>query len=240
MVQSHGATRPSAPPCGARYHASRGRWWRLLRPSSFPDTRPSLISALGGDQPAPSAWREFFERYAPAVYRVALRYGFDAHDADDVVQQVMLSVAGQMNDFRYDRDRGRFRSWIKTVANNRIRDLLRHRYVRAARHEAADLAATPADDLDPEQLWEQEWKLQDLHYCLDQVRQEIAPRRFDAFRLYVLEGLSAEETGKRLNMTRAYVYVTRSQVVTRVRALMAKLEAAERSRAPQRDREREP
>jgi RNA polymerase sigma-70 factor (ECF subfamily) len=240
MVESHGAAHSDPPLRWERLHATRGRWWRLLRPSSFPDTRPSLLSAIGNDQPAPSAWREFFERYAPAVYRVALRYGLDAHDADDIVQQVMLSLSDRMNDFRYDRDRGRFRNWIKTVTSNRIRDLLRHRYARTMRQETVDLAGVSAEVVDPEQLWEQEWKLQDLHYCLDQVRQEIAPRRFEAFRLYVLEGVSAEDTGRQLGMSRAYVYVTRSQVVSRVRALMQQLAETEQGQVSEPDGKREP
>ena len=44
-----------------------------------------------------------------------------------------------------------------------------------------------------------------------------------AFELYVLKGVSAKETGKRLGMTRAHVYVTRSQVVRRIRVLMEEL-----------------
>ena len=196
----------------------------MLQPSQFPETRPSLLCSLRDGEPAQSAWREFFERYAPAVYRVARRQGLDAHDADDIVQQVMLNISAHIGEFDYDRDRGRFRQWVKTIAANKVRDLFRHRGAvrREVSLDEAQACSDPGREVEP--LWEQEWKVQDMLYCLDQVAADIAPRRFEAFRLYVLEGVSADETAERLGMTRAHVYVTRAQVKKRIRELMLRLE----------------
>ncbi len=195
----------------------------LQTSSQFPETRPSLLRTLGDDQPAQSAWREFFERYAPAVYRVARRQGLMHADADDIVQQVMLGVSTHISEFRYDRDRGRFRQWVKAIAANKVRDLFRR---RGTAREVASLDNAP-DQVDDapnlNQVWAQEWKVQDMHWCLDQVAADISPRRFEAFRLYVLEGVTAAETAERLDMTRAHVYVTRAQVTKRMREMMQTL-----------------
>ncbi len=200
----------------------------MLGPREFPDTRPSLLAGLGADgQPQQAAWREFFERYAPVVYRVARLRGLGDSDADDIVQQVMLAVSRHIGSFRYDRDRGKFRQWVRAVTQSKLADLHRRRLARSV----PGLAGRPPVSLEecadevpgPDQQWEQEWRMQDLLYCLDQVAADISPRRMQAFRLYTLEGLSAAEVAERLRVTVGHVYVTRNHVLKMVRRRMEAL-----------------
>lgn len=196
----------------------------MLQPRPFPETRPSLLCSLGDGEQTESAWREFFDRYAPPLYRVARRQGLRAEDADDIVQQTMVAISAHIADFRYDRDRGRFRQWVKTIAANKIRDLHRHRQAAPDRISLSASEGDPASDQPGiAEVWETEWRAQDMLWCLDQVRRDIAPRRYEAFELYVLGGVSAEETGRRMGMTKSHVYVTRTQVVKRIRELMERL-----------------
>ena len=196
----------------------------MLRRQSFPQTRPSLLGELRADGVMQqSAWREFFERYAPPVYRVARMQGLDAHDADDIVQQSMLQVARGIGSFRYDADRGRFRSWVRTIAERKIVDLRRRRAVRKAETLNENTLAA-ADTLGLQELWEREWQMQDMLWCLDQVAGDFSPRRMEAFRLYVFEGVSAAEVAKRMEMSVGHVYVVRAQVINKVRARMKVLE----------------
>ncbi len=190
----------------------------MLGSRDFPETQPSLLCSLREDGRAQSAWREFFECYGPAVFRVARHQGLDAHDAEDVVQQVMLSIAAHIGGFRYDRDCGRFRNWVKTIANNKIRD--RHRrQSRAVPQVSLNYTAYACVDDSPTlaELWEREWRVQEILHCLDEVVDEFAPQRVQAFRLYMLEGCSAEETARRMGMSLGHVYVTRTEILARIR-----------------------
>ncbi len=200
----------------------------MLKPREFPDTRPSLLGTLGDPDQPDSAWREFFGCYAPSVFRVARQRGLGTDDADDIVQQVMIVVSAHIGDFQYDRDRGRFRDWIRTVTANKIRDLFRRRQsapgvARIERFEVDQLEGSDGAD-----LWDQEWQVQDMLHCLKLVGREIAPKRLEAFKLYTLKGVSAEETARRLGMSRAHVYVTRTQVIKRLRELMDELEETQK------------
>ena len=199
----------------------------MLQSKDFPDTQPSLLRELreGGSEgrPAQSAWREFFECYAPAVFRVARRRGLDRHDAEDIVQQVMLSIAGHIGKFTYDRDCGRFRQWVKTISNNKIRDRHRRQTHTVPQVPLSNSASECVDEHPSmSELWEQEWRVQEILHCLDQVVDEFAPNRVQAFRLYVLEGVSAEETAQRMGMSRGHVYVTRSEILSRIRLRLQK------------------
>jgi DNA-directed RNA polymerase specialized sigma24 family protein len=66
-------------------------------------------------------------------------------------------------------------------------------------------------------LWQQEWALQDVYWCLDQIARDISPRRMQAFRLYVLEGISAQDTAAAVSMTVNHVYLVRHQVLHMIR-----------------------
>ncbi|GJM18174.1 MAG: hypothetical protein DHS20C14_03870 [Phycisphaeraceae bacterium] len=94
------------------------------------------------------------------------------HDAEDIVQQTMVSISSHIGDFQYDRDRGRFRNWVRTIAENKIKSAWRRR--STAGMDAAFVEA--ASDVAPsiEEVWEDEWRIQDLLWCLDQVARVVA------------------------------------------------------------------
>lgn len=195
----------------------------MLRASEFPDTRPSLIATLGGEAGTSLAWREFFDRYAPAIYRVVRMRGLTHDDAEDIVQQTMVAIFAHIGDFRYDRDRGRFRNWVRTITENKIRSVWRKRQGSPA--DASLTEAVPDGAPAVENMWEDEWRTQDLIWCLDQVEKDIPPRKMEAFRRYVLRGVPAEEVARQMDMSVGNVYLTRHTVLARIRKKAAELDA---------------
>ena len=192
----------------------------MLRPKPSPETRPSLLGALKGSNAGDADWRRFFEAYAPSVFRVARKHGLTVPDADDVVQQVMVAVSAHISRFDPDSNRCRFRHWIRVITTNKVTDTFRRHAARPTEQIGdCDKIAGP----EVNQLWNDEWYLQDLQACLRTIAYEISPKRFEAFQLYVLKGVSAAETARRLNMTANHVYVTRSMVIRRLRQLFDQL-----------------
>jgi len=72
-------------------------------------TRRSLLSRLRqwDDQ---ESWQDFFSTYSKLIYGVALRAGLAEAEAEDIVQETVISVARQMPNFRYDPAQGSFKS----------------------------------------------------------------------------------------------------------------------------------
>ncbi len=64
-------------------------------------TRRALLSRLKcwDDQ---ESWRKFFDTYWKLICSVAAKAGLSEAEADEVVQETVLSVAKSMNGFKYD------------------------------------------------------------------------------------------------------------------------------------------
>src|SRR5438034_9005105 len=98
-----------------------------MRPKQIPDlipTRRSLLSRLRdlGDQ---ESWSDFFYSYWQLIYEVALKAGLGDAEAQEVVQETVISVGKQMPGFRYDPARGRFKGWLLQITRRRIADHVR-------------------------------------------------------------------------------------------------------------------
>ena len=87
----------------------------------FLPTRVSLLRRLKdwGDQ---ESWQEFFDTYHRLIHSVALKAGLSQTEAQDVVQETVLTVAKKIADFRADPAKGSFKGWLMVVTRRRIAD----------------------------------------------------------------------------------------------------------------------
>ena len=84
-------------------------------------TRRSLLSRLRswGDQ---ESWHDFFATYWRLIYEVALKSGLSEVEAEEVVQETVISVAKKMPGFKYDPAIGSFKGWLLQITRRRIAD----------------------------------------------------------------------------------------------------------------------
>ena len=153
----------------------------------------------------------------PRVFRYALARVLDPHTADDVTQEVMVTMVSSLA--RYV-DQGRpFTAWVFGIAANKINEL--HRAKRRRRESAAlDLPERRADPaLEPETAvvrLETSRRVARLLATLPEQQAEI-------IRLRVAAGLSAEETGEVLGISAGAVRVAQHRALSRLRAHAAEL-----------------
>ena len=80
------------------------------------------------------AFRALYDRYGDLVYSTTLRIVRDVHLAQDMVQEIFLRLWRKPDS--YVAQRGRFSTWLTSVARNRAVDEIRSRN-RRYRHETA-------------------------------------------------------------------------------------------------------
>src|SRR5437867_4172407 len=82
-------------------------------------TRWSLLNRLK-DLEDQQSWQQFFDTYWKLIYSVARRAGLSHAEAQDVVQETVISVAKSISGFKCDPAAGSFKSWLLNLTRWRI------------------------------------------------------------------------------------------------------------------------
>jgi RNA polymerase sigma-70 factor (ECF subfamily) len=185
-----------------------------------PATRASLLVRLRNPRDG-GAWAEFVDLYAPLVHRYACKHGLQDADAADLTQDILRTVAGVMPTWKYDPARGSFRGWLFTLARNRLRDHLescqRREQGSGDTQTQERLEAQPVPE---EDWWEQEYQRQLLFQAGEQIRSAFQEKTWQAFWRTTVDGQSPSETAAELEMTVAAVYLAKSRIMARLKAVI--------------------
>ncbi len=189
-------------------------------------TSVTLLGRLRSDPKDQAAWNDFVARYSPKILQWCYGWGLQESDAQDVTQNVLLKLNILMATFVYDRS-GSFRAWLKTLVHHAWRDLVDERrrstpVGRDARLIELLESRKAGDDL-VEKL-EEEFRREVVERAMEQVRPQVAPKTWDAFRLTAIEGLPGADVAARLGMKVDRVYGAKSDVTRRIQKEVRRLE----------------
>jgi RNA polymerase sigma-70 factor (ECF subfamily) len=169
------------------------------------------------------SWRRFMDNYAPFIRTYLSRQGLPEHDTDDVVQSVLAVVVRRLPEFNRQRA-GSFRSWLRTITSNCLRELWRSRKKeRAAGGDAVERLCEQLEDPSsgPSVLWDKQHERFLLEYLLERVKPEFRPSTWRAFQRLVLDGQNPTEVARELGISVNAVTIARSRVLKRLREVGA-------------------
>lgn len=175
-----------------------------------------------------TAWISFVDRYAPAIFRWIQSRGLQEADAADVTQEVMLKILGSIRYFEYDPARGKFRSWLKTIASNAARDWQRSRGRYGKLLSELPLEEIHFDGID--QVIEEEYQKEVLALAEDVVRERADSNTWAVYQMIVKQGHRAAEVAESLNMPLGQVYIAKSRILGRLRKTVTELMAIDEKR----------
>jgi RNA polymerase sigma-70 factor (ECF subfamily) len=165
------------------------------------------------------AFEALYDRYGDLVYSVALRVVGDTYVAEDITQDVFLRVWRKPEQF--DLQRGKFVTWLLSVARNRSIDE-RRSHGRRLRHEALPTATEEEDvlpsahDLDDPAL---ATLLEDERKAVRRALEVLPPEQRLAISLAYFGGMTQQEIANKLGQPLG-------TVKTRIRLGMQKMRGA--------------
>lgn len=209
-------------------------WMPPLANDPIP-TRYSLLSRLQNWEDWES-WKEFFDTYWRLIYSVAIRSGLTETEAQDVVQETMISVAKDIQKFRRDRQLGSFKGWLRNLTRWRIADQLRKRAGAEWRATAVDVGgladAETAEIVDPtgsglETAWDDEWQANLLSAAMERVKRRVKEEHYQMFDLHVVKGWSVAKVAEILGVSPGRIYLAKFRVAALIKKEIRLLEKKE-------------
>jgi RNA polymerase sigma factor (sigma-70 family) len=177
-----------------------------------------LHRLMNGD--AEGSWRDFLARYGTLIRGFARRQDFQAADCDDVLQEVLLGMSRVAPGFEYDRAKGKFRAYLKTIVIHAISKTRCQKRGRPQLEQIEETTRTALHDLDVEAMWEDEWRQHHLRQAMRVIRREFNEAEVVAFQTYAVEGHDAAEAAAETNMSVGYVYTIKSRILKRLKELV--------------------
>jgi RNA polymerase sigma factor (sigma-70 family) len=195
-------------------------------------TRYSLLSRLQNwdDQ---ASWKDFFDTYWRLIYSIALKSGLTETEAQDVVQETIISVAKNIHKFKRDRALGTFKGWLRNITRWRIADQLKQRMQPRQQNLVAigdtdstlefmqipDPAGGALDD-----AWEREWRANLFDAAVERVKQRVKEEHFQIFELLVIRQWPARRVAATLDVTIGQVYLAKFRTVALIKKEIRKFD----------------
>ena len=193
-------------------------------------TRYSLLSRLQdwGDN---ESWRVFFDTYWRLIYSVALKSGLTQTEAEEVVQETVISVAKNIQTFKRDRRLGSFKGWLCHLTRWRIADQLEKRTgllqgdatTAVRKYQPLETILDLPDDAAALQ-WEQEWQSHLLRTATQRVKCRVKEEHYQLFDLYVLKQWPVTQISQMLGVSAAQVYIAKHRITRLLQKEISRLE----------------
>jgi RNA polymerase sigma-70 factor (ECF subfamily) len=193
------------------------------------DLRRTTTALLSGllDPAGDEAWREFDARFRPIVRAFAGRLGLSDADAEDVTQEVLIRFLRSYREGKYDRGRGRLSSWLISITQNCVTDLLRSQAGRRGwRGESAVVNLADPEGLSA--VWEEECRRSVLQQALAELRRRtrLQPQTIAAFEKVAFEQRSPADVASELKLSVDSVYAAKNRCLSELRDILEEVRQA--------------
>jgi RNA polymerase sigma factor (sigma-70 family) len=133
--------------------------------------------------------RELYNRFAPKMYGVCLRYAANAEEAEDILQEGFIKVFKKAGSFRGE---GSFEGWIRRIfVNTAIEHYRKKIYLQPiTEHEASTVEGKYLSVLDS--LAEKD---------IIKLVQQLSPGYRTVFNMYVVEGYTHKQIAEQLGIS---------------------------------------
>jgi len=173
----------------------------------------------------PEAWTLMAQLYAPLVYRWVRIAGITPEAAEDLVQEVFVTLLRKITGFSKDRKKSSFRGWLWTVTRNLVHDFRRRQAteVTAIGGEAGiqQLNQIAVKELQENLPEPNELEVSLAHRAAALIRDRVDPSTWEAFWRRTVQGEAAVDIAQDLGMTPRAVRQAKYRILCQLRELLA-------------------
>lgn len=158
------------------------------------------------------AWEEFVQRYGKSIHCWCSKWATPATSAmvDDVSQEILLKLIAKMRTYQYNPSRGKFRSWLATVARNAWIDFMTE---KTKQRDALAVFAESQPDQSFVDLIQKECERELVEILIARVRSQVTERDWDVFLALFYDERPVREVAQQHAITVSHAYVIKSNVL---------------------------
>ncbi len=162
------------------------------------------------------SWTTFCRIYSPLIRHSAKHWGLTPQETQELVQDVLINFFKVSKTFRYDRSKGRFRTYLGTITKNCIIAILKKRN----REISVPQNDSPCFDVSFEKKWNAEWHNYLLYEAVEQLRFEMEDIAYQSFYDYVIREQNPAEVARKHNISVNAVYINKSRGLVLLRKII--------------------
>ena len=189
-------------------------------------TRTTMVRGLR-DLEDQKVWNRFFESYWKLIYHSARKAGLDDADAQEVVQETVITVTKKIGGFDYDRRKGSFKGWLMQTTKWKVLDQFR-KISRNANRESLDASENidqiPDELPDLDSFWKKNWQKELFDAALEKTKGEVNPLYFQIYNRLVIKEKKAKEVAKELDVPVSQVYLAKHRVTEAIKKLIDQMD----------------
>lgn len=181
------------------------------------DTSLSLFERLNQNE----GWDQLAAIYSPLLKVWLQKYDVQAADQEDLVQEVLLTVASQIHTFEHNGRQGAFRTWLKSILVNRLRHFWRSRRRQPEARSDSEMDRRLAELADSasevSRIWDAEHDRHLIRQLLTLIEPHFSPKTWQAFVQQAIQGKRGDAVAADLGMSTNAVFIAKSRVFRRLR-----------------------
>jgi RNA polymerase sigma factor (sigma-70 family) len=192
------------------------------------NTRQTLLEKIR-DQHDETSWEDFVYYYQQYIYVVIRGMNLNHHDAEEIVQLVLLKVWDKLPDFQYDSEKGRFRGWLCRVTGNIVKNYLRSRKSQITRVEKMQqreeenyLNSVSLPEIDF--IATREWENYIANMAWNNIEESFTENVKECFLLMADDDVTVTDIATQMGISESSVYVYKKRVQDRLFAEINRLE----------------
>ena len=174
------------------------------------NTRHTLLHKLQHSE-GDEYWEEFVNSYEGYIYLVIRNMGINPSTCEDLLQDVLLKLWKSLYDFKYEREKCRFRTWLCVIIRNTVYNYVQSKAARNKQQdvnfeqvaESIKLITQPEID----KIAEVEWKSFLSNKAWESIKDDFSPKAVQVFEASLDEDdnkVLSEKFGITPNVIRVY------------------------------------
>lgn len=189
-------------------------------------TRVTLLAKLKKTENH-EAWLEFETIYRAFILSLILRMGINADDAEDISQTVLTKVWQKIEDFEYNKNKGKFHNWLAAMTRNTVKDFFRTKKNFITGRDSVEykeqyVAIEEQVLPDIENLAREEWVLHITNLAWNNIKNDVYKTKREVFKMVSAE-IPTKEIAAKLSISDASVRVYKAEVFEKMRTEITRL-----------------